>query len=358
MTKEISAKQNGIKNKLLTISLAGALVFSVSPFSALTAEAVGNGPNYGGNETVNTSMLTTYDEMSDFLQKQEAKQSNMELEVIGQSVKGRDLYLVKYMTNPENPTILFLTQQHGNEQLTTEGALEFIKHMGTGKMKGVADNVNILVVPMLNADGAMGDVNFSLDNYIASGDRHLTRYNANEIDLNRDHITKIQPETKALHNNVMQKYDIDYMIDLHHQGTQSERDGELVSGSILYPTTPNVDPDVLLKSKQLGAVVFDAVDSTGWGHLGKYRGGNAETISRNGIAVEYGISTLLFEMRGMSDHEYEPYVLGQKSNGYLIKQTVTTLDAAVRAIADGSIADADISFWDTLATQQNRPSEE
>ncbi|NYF24874.1 murein tripeptide amidase MpaA [Sporosarcina sp. JAI121] len=262
------------------------------------------------------------------------------------------------MKNPENPTILFLTQQHGNEQLTTEGTLEFIKHLGTGKMKGVIDGVNILIVPMLNADGAMGDVDFSLDDYIASGGRNLTRYNALGVDLNRDHVTKIQPETKALHDKVMRAYDIDYMIDLHHQGSQSERDGELVSGSILYPTTPNVSPDVLLKSKQLGAVVFDAVDSTGWGHLGKYNGGSAETISRNGIAVEYGISTLLFEMRGMSDHYAESAILGQKSNGYLIKQTITTLDATVRAIADRSIENKEISFWDTLATQQTRPSEE
>lgn len=352
-----TTEKNSIRKKMVSLTIAGALVLSASPFLSPVVGAVGNGPNYGGNETINTSILTTYDEMAGFLQKQEAKQQNMELEVIGQSVKGRDLYLVKYITNPDNPTILFLTQQHGNEQLTTEGSLEFIKHLGSGKMKGVADGVNILIVPMLNPDGAMGDVNFSLDDYVAKGDRNLTRLNANGIDLNRDHITKIQPETKAFHENVLSKYEVDYMIDLHHQGTQSERDGELVSGSILYPTTPNVDPDVLLKSKQLGAVVFDAIDSKGWGHLGKYNGGNAETISRNGIAVEYGISTLLFEMRGMSDHFYESYVLGQKSNGYLIKQTITTLDATVRAIADDSIADADISFWDTLAYQQNRTSE-
>ncbi|MBT2583287.1 M14 family zinc carboxypeptidase [Planococcus sp. ISL-109] len=346
-----------LKKCALTLSLAGALVFSAVPMNSTVVEAVGNGPGFGGNETINTSILTTYSEMADYLQKQEAKQQNMELEVIGESVKGRDLYLVKYMTNPENPTILFLTQQHGNEQLTTEGALEFIKHLGTGKMKGVTDNVNILIVPMLNPDGAMGDVDFSLDDYVASGDRNLTRLNAVGVDLNRDHVTKIQPETKALHTNVMSKYDIDYMIDLHHQGANSERDGELVSGSILYPTSPNVDEDVLEGSKKLGSIVFDAIDSKGWGHLGKYNGGNAETISRNGIAVEYGISTLLFEMRGMSDHYYESYVLGQKSNGYLIKQTVTTLESTVRAIADGSIDTADTSFWDTLAFQQTRTSE-
>nr|WP_085994560.1 M14 family zinc carboxypeptidase [Oceanobacillus senegalensis] len=347
-----------MNKQLLILSITSAIVLAGTSLVSPVIHAVGNGPNYNGNETVNTSILTTYEEMASYLQKQEAKQKHMELEVIGQSIKGKDLYLVKYISNPENPTILFLTQQHGNEQLTTEGALEFIKHLGTGKTKGVLDKVNVLVVPMLNPDGAMGDVDFSLDDYVAKGDRHLTRYNAVGADINRDHIAKIHPETQALHQNVLQKYDIDYMIDLHHQGAYSERDGELVSGSILHPTTPNVDPDVLHKSKQLGAVVFDAIDSTGWGHLGKYVGGTAETIARNGIAVEYDISTLLFEMRGMADHSYEPYVLGQKSNGYLIKQTINTLDAAVRAIADRSINEKDVSIWDSLPEQEWRTDSE
>jgi murein tripeptide amidase MpaA len=341
-----------MRKPLAAAALAGAL--ALTAVTAPAAVAAGEGPNYGGNETVNTSILHTYEELAAELKEQDAKQPGLDVDVIGQTVKGRDIFLAKYITNPENPTVLFLTQQHGNEQLTTEGALEFIKHLGTGKTKGVLDGVNVLIVPMLNADGAMGDVNFPLDDYIAAGDRHLTRYNANEADINRDHVTRIQPETQALHDNVLGKYNIDYMIDLHHQGAQSERDGQLVSGSILYPTTQNVDAAVLEGSKKLGAVVFNAVDPTGWGHLGKYVGGTAETISRNGIAVEYGISTLLFEMRGMSDHYREDYVLGQKSNGYLIKQTVTTLDAAVRAISDGSIDDADTSFWDTLAEQNTR----
>ncbi|MFP3442290.1 M14 family zinc carboxypeptidase, partial [Pantoea sp. SIMBA_133] len=82
-----------------------------------------------------------------------------------------DIYLVKYITNPENPTILFLTQQHGNEALTTEGALDYIRHLGSNSQgnQELLENVNILIVPMYNADGAMVDVNFELENYLASG---------------------------------------------------------------------------------------------------------------------------------------------------------------------------------------------
>ncbi|WP_255769927.1 M14 family zinc carboxypeptidase [Pseudarthrobacter sulfonivorans] len=343
---------------LRTLAVSGALALAALAAPAPMANAVGEGPNHDGNGQITTSKLSTYDEMVSFLKDQDARQPAMELEVIGQTVKGRDIHLVKYLSDPAKPTILYLTQQHGNEQLTTEGTLQFVKHLGTGKSRDVLDGVNILIVPMLNADGAMGDVNFPLDDYLAKGDRNMTRYNAEEVDLNRDHVTKAQPETQALHNNVMSKYKIDYMIDLHHQGTRSERDGKLVSGSILYPTTPNADPALVERSKKLGAVVFNNVDSTGWGHLGKYVGGSAETISRNGIAVEYGIATLLFEMRGMSDHYLDGYALGLRSNGYLIKQTVTTLTATAAAIANGSIADADTSFWDSLDTQTSRPGEE
>ncbi|WP_155845661.1 MULTISPECIES: M14 family zinc carboxypeptidase [unclassified Arthrobacter] len=352
------SKEVTVTKSLRTLAVSGALALAVAAGPAPLAGAVGEGPSYDGNGQITTSKLATYDQMVSFLKDQDARQPAMELEVIGQTVKGRDIHLVKYISDPAKPTILYLTQQHGNEQLTTEGALEFVKHLGTGKSAGILDGVNILIVPMLNGDGAMGDVNFSLDDYLARGDRHLTRYNAEGVDLNRDHVAKVQPETQALHNNVMRKYRIDYMIDLHHQGTRAERDGKLVSGSILYPTTPNADPAVVEKSKRLGAVVFNNVDSTGWGHLGRYQGGSAETISRNGISVEYGIATLLFEMRGMSDHYLDGYALGQRSNGYLIKQTVTTLASTAAAIADGSIADADTSFWDTLAEQTSRPAGE
>jgi uncharacterized protein len=349
-----------LKMKVLSVSLSSLMAFGAVTAVALPAGAVGNGPN-PGTGSIQTSILHTYESMVDYLKTQDEKQSAMELEIIGQTVKGRDIHLVKYISNPNNPTILFLTQQHGNEQLTTEGALEFIKHLGTDKTKDVLDHVNVLVIPMLNADGAMGDVDFSLDDYLADGDRHLTRYNANKIDLNREHdkaTIDMEVEVKALHENVFAKYNIDYMIDLHHQGAMSQTEGELVSGSILYPTNSEVKSEVLEGSKKLGAVVYGALENTGWGHIGKYNGGNGANIGRNGAALRYDISTLLFEMRGMSDHNNESYALGQKSNGYLIKQTIATLDTAVRAIADDSIETADTSFWDTLPTQTTRQGEE
>ncbi|UOQ95302.1 carboxypeptidase [Halobacillus shinanisalinarum] len=342
-----------MKSKVLTAVFSGALLISgtfLTGGSTVLAEGNGpNGPNYGGNETIKNERLHSYEEMVDFLEKADKRSEALELEVYGQSVKGRDLYLANFGIDENNPTILFLTQQHGNETLTTEGALKVIKNLtSNGKqVQEILNNVNVLIAPRLNVDGAAGDVNFSLEDYVAG--TH-TRYNANGVDLNRDHVERNQPETQALHENILQKYQPDYMIDLHHQGTQTTlgNTGELVSGSILYPTNENVSPEVLEQSKELGSVVYHAVDSKGYGLLSKYPGGNAPTISRNGLALEYGISTLLLEVRGMADHYYEDYVLGQKSNGYLIQQVVTAMEASLNALADDSIHSADTSFWETL----------
>ncbi|MCA1058954.1 M14 family metallopeptidase [Rossellomorea aquimaris] len=347
-----------MKKKLVIGALTGALVASGISFSTPDVNVLAGGPDYNGNETIKNDRLHSYEEMVKMLQHLDQKSDALSLEVYGQSVKGRDLYLAKFGNNDENPTVLYLTQQHGNEALTTEGALQFIKHLTSNsqEVKGMLENVNILVAPRLNVDGAEGDVDFSLDDYVAG--TH-TRYNANEVDLNRDHVDRNQPETKALHENVLQKYRPDYMIDLHHQGAETTLGDtdELVSGSILYPTNEDVDPEVVEKSKQLGAVLYNTVESRGFGTLSKYIGGSAPTISRNGLAVEYGIATLLFEMRGMADHYREDYVLGQKSNGYLIKQAVISLEATAKAIADGSIEEADTSFWDTLPESSYNRSE-
>ncbi|MRX72260.1 carboxypeptidase [Bacillus lacus] len=339
-------------------SIAAATI-TIGSFAAVplpSADAVGSGPN-PGNGQVQLNRFTTNQELSSFLQSITKKSDALSLEVIGQSVKGRELYLVKAGNNPNNPTVLFLTQQHGNEGLITEGALNFIKKLGTNskEVRDWLDHVNVLILPRLNPDGAEGDVNFDISHYVGGG--QATRFNANGVDLNRDHTVRKEPETKAFHENVLKKYKIDYMIDFHHQGTQSAINNKYVSGSILYPTSPNVAPEVRQMSQQLGSVVYHAIEKRGFGHIGKYVGGTENTIARNGIAAEYGIATLLFEMRGMMDHEREDYVLGQKSNGYLIKQAEIAMQESVASIADATIKTADTSFWENLPEQRNKEAE-
>lgn len=334
--------------KIFLSTLIFVLTFSIF---VIPVGAVGKGPNYNGNETIKNERLTSHEDLMKEVESAADRSDSIETEIYGQSVQGRDLPLVKFGNDPENPTILFLTQQHGNEALVTEAALNVIKGLATNSKhnRDLAEEVNVFFVPRLNPDGAAGDVNFDISDHVAGG--LATRTNANGVDLNRDHNTLEQPETNALHNNVLRAHDIDYLVDFHHQGARSGIDGEYVSGSILYPTNEGVDAEVVEMSKQLGKVMYDTVEDRGFGLLGKYNGGSANTIARNGLAYEYDVATLLFEMRGMTDHTNPNQVLGQKSNGYLIQQGVISMQAAIDAIADRSINEADTSFWDTLEVQ-------
>lgn len=86
-----------------------------------------------------------------------------QLESIGKSLEGRDIWALKISDNPhvreqEEPTILFNAMHHAREVMTTEVALDTIDYLlgryGTdNKVTGWVDNNEIWVVPMLNPDG-------------------------------------------------------------------------------------------------------------------------------------------------------------------------------------------------------------
>ncbi|OLS35061.1 hypothetical protein BTR22_16735 [Alkalihalophilus pseudofirmus] len=157
-----------------------------------------------------------------------------------------------------------------------------------------------------------GDVNWDTSHLLGGGQQ--TRNNANGINLNRTHNSLSQPETRALHEEVLRKHKIDFAIDMHQQvANRAIGEGDLVSGSLLYPTS-TVSDEVLLNSKKLGAVVYEAIEKKGYGRLARYGTGDGLTSNaRNHLATHYKVPTLLFEMRGMSDSPNISSILGQKA---------------------------------------------
>ena len=157
-----------MKKKIVAVLMTSLMVLSMFTFTSQVS-AVGEGPNYNGNETIVNERIHNYEEMVKYINQLDERSDDLELEVYGKSVQGRDLYLAKFWNSDENPTFLILTQQHGNEVMTTEGALQVMKNL-TSSSKQVKDwlsKVNVLIIPRINVDGGEGDVNFSLDNYVS-----------------------------------------------------------------------------------------------------------------------------------------------------------------------------------------------
>ena len=123
-------------------------------------------------------------------------------EISGYSVLNQPIHAVKFGTGPRK--ILIWSQMHGNESTSTKGLLDYLHFLNTDKeaYNEIASRFTIVVIPMLNPDGA----------------KQYTRENANGVDLNRDASNCTQPESVVLRNLVTQ-FQPDYCFNFHDQRT-------------------------------------------------------------------------------------------------------------------------------------------
>ncbi|HDZ14628.1 hypothetical protein LCGC14_1330900, partial [marine sediment metagenome] len=140
-----------------------------------------------------------YPHLKDFLDKN-VKLGNLEVE--GESVLKTSIVSIKYGKGPKK--ILMWSQMHGNESTTTKAVLDIVNFLeiNSPSAQSVLDSCTILILPMLNPDGAAA----------------YTRINANQVDLNRDAQQRSQPESVVL-RNVFDAFLPDYCFNLHDQRT-------------------------------------------------------------------------------------------------------------------------------------------
>lgn len=103
----------------------------------------------------------------------------------GQSVEGRPLWAIEFLgpdRGLEEWRVLFIGLQHGNEPAGRDALVVLAKRLAEDQGL-LAPNVRLVIAPNVNPDGGERDA----------------RRNANDFDLNRDHILLSQPETRAMH---------------------------------------------------------------------------------------------------------------------------------------------------------------
>lgn len=121
------------------------------------------------------------------------------LEVAGRSVEDREIFAVKLGNGPNR--VLAWSQMHGNESTTTKALLDFIQACQLNPPRWL-EGVELLLIPILNPDGAMA----------------YTRFNANKIDLNRDAQKLSEPESHVL-RRLFDSFKPHYCLNLHDQRT-------------------------------------------------------------------------------------------------------------------------------------------
>jgi hypothetical protein len=156
-----------------------------------------------------TKKLTGYGEMIVLLKKLDASSSLVSLAAIGRSVQGRDIPALFFSSgkfagqHAKKPLVLIFCQQHGDEPSGKEAALLLAANL-LGRDKKILERLDLILVPTANPDGS----------------ELKQRLNANNRDLNRNHVLLSEPETLALHR-LFQRWFPEIVLDVHEYGAVS-----------------------------------------------------------------------------------------------------------------------------------------
>lgn len=128
--------------------------------------------------------------------------ADFKLETLGTSVEGRPIQSVTIGSGKQR--VLIWSQMHGNESTTTKALLDVLRFLEKSDAiaHSIASNCTLKIIPVLNPDGAEA----------------YTRFNANDIDLNRDAQMRSQPESQVL-RDVYEQFEPAFCFNLHDQRT-------------------------------------------------------------------------------------------------------------------------------------------
>jgi|TARA_B110000305_G_scaffold206204_1_gene236910 hypothetical protein len=229
----------------------------------------------------NPSIEGRYLPWTDLKQITERWDSFVIKDLIGVSVNGNSIPVYRFGFG--NKTILMWSQMHGNESTTTKGLIDFIGFLNTDSETSnkILNQCTLIVIPILNPDGASA----------------YTRFNKNQVDLNRDFQDFSQPESVFL-KSVFDHVSPDFCFNLHDQRTIFS------VGSPAKPATmsflaPAADKDCALTpsreiAMKLIAVINDTLQQMIPNQIGRF-----DDAFNNQCVGDYfqelGVPTILFE---------------------------------------------------------------
>jgi zinc carboxypeptidase len=217
----------------------------------------------------------------------------------GRSQRGVPLRALRLSRGAGRPVVLLIGQQHGDEPAGAEALLVVAHEVASGPLGAVLDQLDVVVLPRANPDGAAWN----------------TRVAADGIDINRDHLLLRTPEAQAVALLVRQLAPI-VVVDLHEHtvvGRYLEKFNAVQRNDLLlqYTTTANY-PEALAQASERWFIepMRQALTSQGLTHEWYYTnptapgdlrlsmGGLQPDTARNVDGLKQTISILL-ESRGV-----------------------------------------------------------
>ena len=246
---------------------------------------------------------------------------------LGTSGEGRTISLYSIGNGPTK--IMLWSQMHGDEPTATMALVDifnfFTRHPDHTLTKTIREKLTLLVLPMLNPDGA----------------ERFTRRTAQLVDLNRDALALETPEAKIL-KDLCIKFQPEYGFNLHDQDTRLTvgTTKNITAMALLAPSTDESrsDTPVRLKAKKVASTCAQILNLFIPGHLAKWDD-TFEPRAFGDNIQKWGTSTVLIESGGWKDDPNKFFI--RKLNCIVL---LTTL----YAIATGESTDADTGVYEQI----------
>lgn len=244
------------------------------------------------------------------------KYSNVEnftMRVLGSSVLGKKINMISFGNG--GTKILVWTQMHGDEPTATSAVFDVLNFLAgdddyNNLRSMLSENLSINFIPLLNPDGAF---------------LHQ-RENILNIDINRDAVKLISPESNALFD-AAQKIKPDFGFNLHDQNSYYTA-GKVNKTAAISMLAPPFNYEKKLnaarvKSMKLIAQMFDILSDFIPGHISRYSD-DFEPRAFGDNFIKSGISSVLIE---------SGFYKNDNNKSYLRKLNFTSLICAFKSIA-------------------------
>jgi hypothetical protein len=220
----------------------------------------------------------------------------MTMEQIGRSAENRSINLLKLGTGPTK--IFMWSQMHGDEPTATMALLDILnyiaKHRDVPEVKAILSQTTLLIIPMLNPDGA----------------ERFQRRTSQGIDMNRDALRLQTPEARIL-KETRDTYNPEIGFNLHDQDPRYSvgEKGTVAVISLLAPAynVEKTDNAVRTRAKQVASQLTLVLGQFVKDHLAKYDD-TFEPRAFGDNIQKWGTSVVLIESGGWKDDPQKMFI--------------------------------------------------
>lgn len=226
-------------------------------------------------------------------------------------------------------TVLLWSQMHGDESTATMAIMDMLSFFSKSPDHVVArlilDKLNLLIIPMLNPDGA----------------ERFQRRTAQAIDINRDALALRTPEARIL-KETCDTYRPQFGFNLHDQDPRYSV-GETRNVSAIALLAPpydesRTDNNIRLPAKKVAATLASVLQSLIPGNVSKYDDAFEPRAFGDNIQ-RWGTSTVLIESGGWP---------GDTEKMFLRKLNCVALLTVLHRIAVDRCEHADVKLYENL----------